>query len=170
MEIVSGFLGFAILLVGRQFYGVFVGGTFFLTSAFLIDQVWGSPTGFQAIWVPLLFGLLGWGLTMELRRWIARPAIFLGGAYVFMKLPVALGMHVPEHWGFYVLGGAIFFLFSLVWFGYTLIILAMLTGVTMLLTALVVPRGLEVALFAIMAIFSLGAQMVIMRYGQSVPD
>jgi hypothetical protein len=170
MQAMTAVFGFIILLVGRQFYMTFVAGMFFLASAYLIDRLWGTPAGFQAVWVPLLFAALGWGLTLELRRWVARPAIFLAGVYVFMQLPLVLGMAVPQHWLFFALGGVFFLLLSLLFFDITLIVLSMLTGATMIMRSVAVPEGLNLALLVLMMIFSLGAQLVIMRYGQRAPD
>ena len=170
MDIVTAVWGFVILLVGRQYYASFVAAIFFVASAYLIERFWGTPQGIQAIWVPLLFALLGWGLTMEMRRWIARPAIFLAGVYIFMELPLIVGAQAPLHWAFFALGGAIAFVFSLVWFDYTLVVLSMLTGATMILGAAGVRGGLGVAYVALTAIFSLGAQFVIMRSGPPAPD
>jgi hypothetical protein len=170
MNFVSAVFGFMILLVGRQFYPLYVGATFFLASAYLIDQVWGTPRGFQAVWVPLLFGLMGGGLTMELRRWIARLAVLLGGAYVFMTLPPLLGILAPQHWAFYLLGGLIFLAFSVVFFDVTLIVLSMLTGAALILRAVDQDPTLNLALLVLICLFSLIAQLVLLRYGQRTPD
>ena len=170
MQIISAVWGFVILVVGRQFYATFVGGVFFFASTILIDLFWGPLEGIQAIWVPLLFALLGWFLRLELRRWIARPAIFAAGYFLFDNLLPILGVEVPLHWAFLVLGGAIFFIASLLWFDYTLIVLSMLTGATLILGSAELTRELNQALFILMAIFSFGAQIVIRRYSSPVPD
>jgi hypothetical protein len=170
MQIISGVWGFVILVVGRQYYATFVGGVFFFASTIVIDQFWGTPEGIQAIWIPLIFAALGWFLSLELRRLVARPAIFAAGYFVFDHLLPVLGVEVPLHWAFLVLGGAVFFVTSLLFFDYTLIVLSMLTGATLILESAGLERGMNQALFILMAIFSFGAQVVLRRYSQPVPD
>jgi hypothetical protein len=170
VEIITAVWGFVILLVGRQFYVSFVGGVFYVTAIFVSELFWEKPQGFQAIWIPLLFALLGWGLTLELRRWLARPAMFIAGIYVFKELPIVLEINIPENWFLYVIGGAIFFLLSFVSFDYTLMVLSTLMGATMILKAAGITPELSLGLLAVMALFSLSSQFVIMRYGQRVPD
>ena len=170
MAIISAVWGFVILVVGRQYYATFVGGVFFFASRIVIDLFWGTPEGIQAIWIPLLFALLGWFLSLELRRWVARPAIFVAGYYVFENLLPILGVEVPLHWGFLVAGGVIFFIISILWFDYTLVVLSMLTGATLILASAEVARELSQGLFILMMIFSFGSQVVIRRYAQPVPD
>jgi len=170
MPLISAFWGFVILVAGRQYYPIFVGGVFYVASTFIIEQVWAPLQGIQTIWVPLVFGLLGWGLTLELRRWIARPAIFAAGYYVFLTLLPVLGVPVALHWIILVLCGLIFFILSLLWFDYTLMSVAVLTGSTMILSAANFPVGLSQGVFALCVFFSFAAQLVIRRYGDPIPD
>lgn len=170
MPIISAVWGFVILIVGRQFYATFVGGVFFFGSVALIEQFWGPLEGFQAIWIPLLFAAIGWGLSLELGRWIARPAIFVAGFFVFSSLLPSLGVEVTLHWTILVLGGVLFFLASLIWFDYTLMLLSLLTGATLILGSAEFSRGLNQAVFILIIIFSISAQVVVRRYAQPIPD
>jgi hypothetical protein len=172
MSIVSAGFGFLMLIVGRPFYGVFVGAIGFMIGAYLVERYpFLTPANWNPVVMPLIIAV-GFVLSTYLaKRWAARVAGFIAGGYILYQLPVVLG--APATWGspvLFAIAGAVCFILLLVSFDFALMVLSSLLGTTLILQVLHVSTIDPIAMFFILLIFGVITQFLMMQYIRPTPD
>jgi len=172
MPFVRAGFGFLMLIAGRPFYSIFVGGVGFLIGGFLVEQYpFISPMNWNPVFMPLIISLIFAASTFLFKRWIARAAGFVAGGYLLYHLPGALGssasLGTPV---LFVITGAVCFALMIVWFDFALIGLSTLLGTILVVQVLHTGSLDTMALFLILLVFGIITQFLLMQYIRPTPD
>jgi hypothetical protein len=134
--IVEVLVGAAMLLLGRELYWLFVGGTGFVLGTGLVARFLQG----QAIWLTIVIaftvGLLGALLALFVQKLAIAVAGFASGGYVVASLVSVLGMEARwVYWLASLLGGLLGALFVSTVFDWALLVLSSLAGAALIVQA-----------------------------------
>jgi hypothetical protein len=169
MLIVQALVGFAVLILGRQLFWVFVGGVGFILGIIYAAPLYqGQPT-WVMLAVGLVAGMLGALFAYSLQRFAAAIAGFAGGWYLGVFLASNFGwntgmtgMLIPAICA--IIGVGLIF----VVFDWSLILLSSLSGAAIIIQATNYDSQLTTILFVSLFFLGLVVQAVLYMQDQDV--
>jgi hypothetical protein len=171
MGMMTGFVGFCMLILGRQFYGVFSGGVIFIMGISLLPYLALSGDSQGQITFSVFMSLLAGLSSFSLKRIVVGITGFFAGAGLVFFIPALLGwdtswLSLPVC----IAAGMLSVAMLLVAFDYALILFSSLAGSTIILQALPVWSFDRHLVFFLVFLFGMITQFVMLGYGKPAPD
>jgi hypothetical protein len=158
-------IGFALLILGRRMFWLFVGGVGFILGFWLTSQVVTGDARMVVLAVALIFGLAGALIARMLQRLAVGIAGFVAGGYVLTALAHMLNWQTGNpSWILFLVGGIIGGGLVAGLFEWALILLSSFTGATLIIQNLPAVAGNWQAPMLV----SLGIYIVLLLFGISV--
>lgn len=170
MPIITAAIGFVMLILGRQFYGVFVGGCAYLATIYILRFFGRGQSQMELIIVPLVIGILAMALTFYMKRFAAYLAGFVAGWFIFSNLAEAIG--AGSHyftWLPLTIAGVCGALVLFPWFDVAMVLLSTVLGAILIVTSIHLPFNQTIA-FTLSVVIGLAAQIILLQYGHPSPD
>ncbi|MBN1668156.1 MAG: hypothetical protein JW862_13780 [Anaerolineales bacterium] len=162
MIIITTFIGFAILTMGRQLFWIFLAGMGFILGIVYASQFYSGQPEWVIIAIGAAVGALGALLAVTIQKLAAGLAGFLAGWYL---TPLGLSYLGLELGNFEqiapILGGAIGAVLILAVFEWSLMSLSSLAGAGIIVNNLRFPQNTEIAMFIILAVLGLVIQAIL---------
>lgn len=171
MAAISALIGFLTLILGRQYYPVYVGAITFMMAQLVIPQIFPRQS-FQSILVAsIVAGVITGGLSISLKRILAIVAsFFVGGSLVFGAADL-LGLGPAfQTWTIYLIAGAVGALLTILVFDFAMIFLSAAYGATLILENLSLHGFSTLVWLILLTIFGIIVQWVLLQYGHPEPD
>jgi hypothetical protein len=161
MLIFSAFIGFAILILGRQLFWVSIAGLgFVLGMNYAIQFFQGSPE--IILMVSLAAGIVGAILGYALQRAAAGLVGFLAGWYLTSILINTINLNIGEYWFILtIIGGLIGVGLISVLFDWSLILLSSLAGASIISQSMQFIPAINTGIFIILFILGVTIQWIL---------
>jgi hypothetical protein len=161
MLIFSAFIGFAILILGRQLFWVSIAGLgFVLGMNYAIQFFQGSPE--IILMVSLAAGIVGAILGYALQRAAAGLVGFLAGWYLTSILINTINLNIGEYWFILtIIGGLIGVGLISVLFDWSLILLSSLAGASIISQLMQFIPAINTGIFIILFILGVTIQWIL---------
>jgi hypothetical protein len=168
MLIISAFIGFAILIMGRQLFWVTVAGLgFILGMNYTIQYFQGSPE--IILLVSIGVGIIGAVLGLVLQRTAAGLIGFLAGWYLTTILINLINLNIGQYWYILtIIGGLIGVGLISILMDWSLILLSSLAGASIISQSIPVRPMITTAIFVIL--FTLGVVIQWLLYVNEKDD
>ena len=168
MLIISAFIGFAILIMGRQLFWVTVAGLgFILGMNYTIQYFQGSPE--IILLVSIGVGIIGAVLGLVLQRTAAGLIGFLTGWYLTTILINLINLNIGQYWYILtIIGGLIGVGLISILMDWSLILLSSLAGASIISQSIPVRPTITTAIFVIL--FTLGVVIQWLLYVNEKDD
>lgn len=171
MAAVQGLVGFLTLILGRQYYAVYVGAVIFMMARLLIPQFFPQQSASSTFITAIVAGVLSGGLSFSFKRILAIAASFLvGGSLAFSLVDILNIDPVFQNWTVFLISGAIGALVTLLFFDFAIIILSAMYGATLILQSFHLPGFSTLVWFILLAALGIVVQWVLLQYGHPSPD
>lgn len=161
MLIFSAFIGFAILILGRQLFWISIAGLgFALGMNYAIQFFQGSPE--IILMVSLAAGIVGAILGYALQRAAAGLVGFLAGWYLTSILINTINLNIGEYWFILtIIGGLIGVGLISVLFDWSLILLSSLAGASIISQSMQFRPAINTGIFIILFILGVTIQWIL---------
>jgi hypothetical protein len=171
MAAVQALIGFLTLILGRQYYPVYVGAITFMMAKLYIPQIFPQQSVNNILVTSIVVGVIIGGLSISLKRILVIAASFLvGGSLVFGAADL-LGLGPAfQTWGVFLIAGAFGALLALLVFDFGVIFLSAVYGATLILERLHMPGFTPLVWLIMLTIFGIIVQWVLLQYGHPEPD
>jgi hypothetical protein len=157
-----------LLVGGNQLPWLFVSGTAFVLTAYIINYFELVQNEFNIIMISLTLGVIGVFLYYYLKRIPVIIAAFLAGGYISYAMPMMFGWNIS---GFsplaFVIVGAITSAITIFWYSFALIFITTLSGSLLVLQYFNFGNIPSQAMFIVLVLVGLVTQFVMMQYGPS---
>jgi hypothetical protein len=161
MVILRAMVGFAILVLGRQLFWVFVAGIGFILGAFYGAQFYQGPPQYLLL-IAIVIGILGALVAYYLQRAAAGLAGFLAGWYLVAVLIDVLGLKFGDFTNILpAVGGIIGALLIASMFDWSLILLSSLSGATIIAQSIQLRPQISYILFFMLLILGVAVQGIL---------
>lgn len=161
-------IGAALLLLGREFYWLFVASVGFVVAADLAPRVVQIEPSILLLVIALAAGVVGALLAVLLQEAAIGLAGFLAGGYAAIALLDLIELpSSPISWILALVGGVIGVVLILALFDWALIILSSITGAWTITRALEVRTLMTGLIFLVLLMIGLAAQASMMRRGRT---
>ena len=171
MAAVQAIIGFLTMVLGRQYYAMYVGAITFMLSSMFIPRFFTHQSMSNILMISIVMGILGGGLTFILKRWLAVIASFLIGGSLVYGLGDILGLELSfQTWTAYLIAGVVSGLLSLLAFDFAITLLSALYGASLILQSMHLPGFSILIWFVFMVVFGIVVQLVLLQYGRPEPD
>ena len=162
--------GFLILILGRQFYSLFVAGVGFLAALELAPRFFPGQAGWNLILIAGVIAVICSLLTFPLKRVVAWLAGGVAAALLIEILPGILGSSADMvSWPIMLAAGAAGALLVAFWFD-ALILISTALGAALLAQNVRLAGWEPLLIFIFAVIFGLAVQLILLRYEFSAPD
>lgn len=171
MTAVQALVGFLTLVLGRQYYSVYVGAIAFMLAPILITRLFSQQTSSNILITSLLVGGVIGGLSYTFKRvWVIVASVFVGGSLVY-NLVTILGLNPTfQNLTVFLIAGALTALLTLFFFDFALIFFSAMYGASMILVNVHLPGFSTLVWFILMTVFGMVVQWVLLQYGHPEPD
>lgn len=171
MAALQALVGFLTLVLGRQYYAVYVGAIAFMLSPMVITRLFPQQTANSILITSILVGGVMGGLTYTFKRVLVIAAsIFIGGSLIY-NLVTILRLNPEFHnLTVFLVAGALAALLTLFFFDFALIFFSALYGASMILVNVRLPGFSALVWFILFAVFGVVVQWVLLQYGHPEPD
>jgi hypothetical protein len=164
-------IGFLMIILGRQFYGLFVAGVSFILAAYVASNFFHIQSEWNLMVISLVSGVLGVLFTFPFRRIMAGLAGFVAGGYLIINLPAMLGGNIGMlSWPPFVIAGLASTLLVTTLFDLAIILLSSLVGAVLVIQSVNIGSLNPITMFFLLVIFGVVAQVVLLQYGKPTPD
>ncbi len=171
MAAVQALIGFLTLILGRQYYPVYVGAITFMMAKLYIPQIFPQQSNTSVLVTSIVAGLLIGGLSISLKRILAITASFLvGGSLVLGAADLLRLGPAFQTWTVFLIAGAVGALMALLVFDFGVIFLSVVYGATLILESLHLPGFTPLVWLILLSIFGIIVQWVLLQYGHPEPD
>lgn len=137
-----------LLLLGRQLFWLFVGGTGFVLTMDLVARLTLAWPEWLTLVVALLVGIVGALLAIVLQEIAVGVAGFITGGYVVLNFLDLVGLQMPVlAWILAIVGAIIGLVLAISLFDWALILLSSSSGATLLVQSLTVAPPLNYIIF-----------------------
>ncbi len=164
MHIFEIILGISMLIFGRRLFWLFVGTAGFIAGMHFAVSFLHGATGWTALAIAVMAGLLGALFAIFLQRLAIAVAGFVLGGYV---LPVILRefglLSGYSHWILFLIGGIAGLLLVAVLFDWALIIISSMSGAALIIDHLHAGMYFRGLLFALLMTVGIIVQAGLMR-------
>ena len=161
MLILRAMIGFAVLIMGRQLFWVFVSGVGFILGMFYGSQFYQGPTQYILV-IAIAVGIVGALLAYFLQKAAAGLAGFLAGWYLVTVLIGVFDFDIGQYTNLLPLvGGIIGALFIAAMLDWSLIILSSLSGATIITQSIQLGSRINTILFVILLILGITVQTIL---------
>jgi hypothetical protein len=154
-------IGAVILILGRRLYWLFVGGLGFLLGFSLAPRFIHDQSGWVAIGIAVVIGLICALLVYYLQRLAIILVGLLGGGYLTMVLLDTIRLNTGNYyWLFILIGAVLGAVLVAVVFDWMLILLSSITGAVLIVRNLTIPIETQwmVLVFLILLLFGIWVQ------------
>lgn len=171
MAAVQAIIGFLTMVLGRQYYAMYVGAITFMLSTTFIPRFFSPQSMSNILVISIVAGILGGGLTFIMRRWLAVIASFLIGGSLVFGLGDILGLDPAyQTWIAYLIAAVVSAVISLLAFDYAITFLSALYGATLILESVHLPGFSTLIWLILLGTFGIVVQWVLLQYGHPEPD
>ena len=159
ISIIQAVFGFAMLVLGRRLYWLFVGGIGFAIGFSLASNFFGDSSIWTLLIVGLVVGFLAGMAAVLMNRIVLGIAGFLVGGYLAIKLVelISFNLDAPS-WLVFLVGAACGAVLVAVLFDWALILLTSLLGAGLLVQLLDASDRLSLVLIAVLAVVGIFIQ------------
>ena len=134
----------SLLILGRQLFWLFVGGTGFVLAMELMTRLTLAWPAWLTLIVALVAGIIGALLAIALQEIAVGVAGFVTGGYVVINFLDLVGLQAPVLvWVFAIIGAIIGVILAISLFDWALILLSSSSGATLLVQSLNVDSPLS---------------------------
>ena len=159
-----------LLLLGRQLFWLFVGGTGFVLTMELVTRLALAWPAWLTLIVALVAGILGALLAIALQEIAVGAAGFIAGGYVVLNFFDLVGLQMPVLvWVFAIVGAIIGVVLAISLFDWALILLSSSSGATLLVQSLNVDPPLVYIVYAGALVLGIIIQANMMR-SRNIPQ
>lgn len=171
MAAVQAVIGFLTMVLGRQYYAMYVGAITFMMSRWLIPRFFPQQSMSSILLISIVAGILSGGLTFVLKRWLAVLAsLLIGGSLVF-GLGDILGIDpVYQNWTAYLIAAVVSAVLSVLVFDFAITLLSALYGASLILQNVHLPGFSMLIWLVLLGSFGIVVQWVLLQYGHPEPD
>ena len=171
MAAVQALVGFLTLILGRQYYAVYVGAITFMLARIYIPQFFPKQSISNVSVTSIVAGILVGGLSFSLKRILAIIAsFFVGGSLVFGVADIVGLDPAFQTWTAFVIAGVIGAVLTLLAFDFAVIFLSAVYGASLILQSLHLPGFSQLFWLILLAAFGIIVQWVLLQYGHPEPD
>jgi hypothetical protein len=156
-------IGAVVLILGRRLYWLFIGGLGFLLGFALASRFIQDKTGWVALAIAIVCGVICALLVYYLQRLAVVLAGLIGGGYLTMLLMDTLKLNTGnQYWLAIVAGGIIGALLVSVLFDWVLILLSSIMGAVLVVRHISLPIDAQwmVLVFVTLLLFGVWVQSV----------
>jgi len=147
MNIFPVILGLGFLVAGRRVFWLFVGIVGFLAGMDFAGQIFPAETGITGLVIAAVVGIVGGILAMGF-QWAAIVLVgFLGGGYFLMHIGILMWKTVESAWIFFLAGGIVGTVITILVFDWALVILTSLVGALLVVKNMVIMESLQGVVF-----------------------
>ena len=159
-----------LLVLGRQLFWLFVGGTGFVLAVELMTHLTIAWPAWLTLVVALLAGIIGALLAIALQEIAVGVAGFIAGGYIVVNFFDLVGLQTSALvWIFAIIGAIIGVVLAIFLFDWALILLSSLSGATLLVQSLNVNRPLLYIIYGGALILGIIIQANLMR-SRNIPQ
>ena len=167
-QILSLFIGAALLLLGRELYWLFVAGIGFGVAVELVPRLIQSQSTLVILIVALATGIIGALLAVFLQKMGIGLGGFFAGGYVTLTLLDLAGMeHSLVFWILALVGAAVGVALTLTLFEWALIAFSSLIGAWMVTRTFALGPLITGLAFLILLLIGIAVQAVLMGRGRA---
>lgn len=160
----------SLLILGRQLFWLFVGGTGFVLAMELMTRLSVVWPAWLTLIVALMAGIIGAVLAIFLQEIAVGVAGFITGGYVVLNFLDLVGLQMPILvWVFAIIGAIIGVVLAISLFDWALILLSSSSGATLLVQSLNVGPPLSYIIFGGALILGIVIQANLMR-SRNIPQ
>ena len=171
MAAVQAIIGFLTMILGRQYYAMYIGAITFMLSRMLIPRFFPNQSMSSILVISIVAGILSGGLTFMLKRWLAVIASFLIGGSLVFGLGDILGLDPAfQTWTAYLIAGVISAVLCLLVFDFAITLLSALYGAALILESVHLPGFSMLIWLVLLGSFGIVVQWVLLQYGHPEPD
>lgn len=161
-------IGFLTLVGGNQLPWIFVSGTAFVLTSYILEYFQLVQGETNIILISLTVGVIGVFLYYYLKRIPVIIAAFLAGGYISYAMPAMLGWNISWFGPLtFVIVGAIASAITFFWYTFGLILITTLSGALLVLQNFNFGSIPPQAMFIVLVMVGLVTQFVLMQYGPS---
>jgi hypothetical protein len=166
MNILRIVVAVLLLLLGRQLFWLFVGGTGFVLAMEVVARLTPAWPDWLTLLVALLAGIIGALLAVVLQQVAVGIAGFIAGGYVVISFLNLIGVQEPLlSWILAAVGAVAGLVLAVMLFDWALILLSSAAGATLLVQSLVLAPPLNFIIFAAALILGILIQTAMMLGG-----
>jgi len=171
MTAIQALIGFLTLVLGRQYYAVYVGAIAFMLAPVLINRFFPQQTASNILVTSLLVGSVVGGLSFTFKRGLAIAASFFVGGSLGYNLATILELNPTfQNVTVFLIAGALAALLTLFFFDFALIFFSTLYGASLILVSIHLPGFSTLVWFIFLVVFGILVQWVLLQYGHPEPD
>lgn len=153
-----------LLILGRQLFWLFVGGTGFVLTMDLVARLTLAWPEWLTLVVALLAGIIGAVLAIVLQQIAVGVAGFITGGYVVLNFLDLIGLQMPVlAWILAIIGAIVGLVLAISLFDWALIVLSSSAGATLLVQSLNVEPPVTFIIFGGALILGIVIQANLMR-------
>ena len=157
-------IGVVILFFGRRLFWLCVAAVGFAVGVEIAPQLVHEPSSLLALFVALLFGVIGALLALFLQKVAIVVLGFLAGGKLACAIAAAFFVHYAQYSTvIFIAGGIIGAILLLVLFDWALIVVSSFIGAYLIQSAIVLPPTGSTLVFVGLAIIGIIAQMASFR-------
>jgi len=163
--VLGALVGLALLVLGRKLYWLFVGGIGFVAALGLATRLMGTMPEWLQILVAVAAGLVGALLAVLVQKVAIGLAGFVGGGLILALGLEMFGVDLTGLWWLaaFIVGGLIGSYVVSAAFDWALILISTLAGAFLIVDALTLNSGLEIAIFVVAAVIGIAVQATLKR-------
>lgn len=171
MVAVQALIGFLTLILGRQYYAVYVGAITYMMARLYIPQFFPQQSTGSVFVTSIVAGVLVGGFSFSLKRILAIVAsFFVGGSLVYSMVDI-LGLDPAlQSMIAFLIAGAIGAVLTLLAFDFAVIFLSAVYGASLILQSLHLPGFSQLLWLILLVVFGIIVQWVLLQYGHPEPD
>jgi hypothetical protein len=153
-----------LLLLGRQLFWLFVGGTGFVLTMELVTRLTLAWPAWLTLFVAIVAGIIGALLAILFQEIAVGVAGFVTGGYVVFNFLDLIGLQIPVlTWILVIIGAIVGIVLAISLFDWALILLSSSSGATLLVRSLNVEPPLTYIIFGGALILGIIIQASMMR-------
>lgn len=171
MAAVQALVGFLTLILGRQYYAVYVGAMAFMLAYLLIPEYFPRQPASSLLMISILVGGVIGGLSFTFKRSLAFAAsAFVGGSLGFYIIDILRLNPTFQNLTVFLIAGALAALLTLFFFDFAIIFFSALYGSSLILQSIHLPGFSTLVWFILFSVFGIVVQWVLLQYGHPEPD